>query len=74
MINEGAPWIPRHHTRWSGNMTNFLNTMNNMLTWNSNRIVGARNVVQSFFGLAGQVTYTLNVQPAGAGRIHISTI
>jgi len=74
MINEVAPWIPRHHTRWSGNMTNFLNTMNNMLTWNSNRIAGARNVVQSFFGLAGQVTYTLDVQPAGAGRIHISTI
>ena len=74
MINEVAPWIPRHHTRWSGNMNNFLNTMNNMLTWNSNRITGARNVVQSFFGLTGQVTYTLDVQPAGAGRIHISTI
>jgi hypothetical protein len=74
MINEVAPWIPRHHTRWSGNMTNFLNSMNNMLTWNSNRITGARNVVQSFFALTGQVTYTLDVQPAGAGRIHISTI
>lgn len=74
MINEVAPWIPRHHTRWSGNMTNFQNSMNNMLTWNQNRITGARNVVQSFFALTGQVTYTLDVQPAGAGRIHISTI
>lgn len=74
MINEVAPWIPRHHTRWSGNMTNFLNTMTNMLTWNQNRITGARNVVQSHFSLTGQVTYTLDVQPAGAGRIHISTI
>ncbi|MCE2681935.1 MAG: CotH kinase family protein, partial [Cryomorphaceae bacterium] len=74
MLNEVAPWIPRHHTRWSGNMTNFNNVMNNMLTWNSNRINGARNVVQSFFTLTGQVTYTLDVQPAGAGRIHISTI
>jgi hypothetical protein len=74
MLNEVAPWIPRHHTRWSGNMTTFTNTMNNMLTWNSNRIAGARNVVQSFFSLTGQVTYTLDVQPAGAGRIHISTI
>ena len=74
MINEVAPWIPRHHTRWSGNMTNFLNTMTNMLTWNQNRITGARNVVQSHFALTGQVTYTLDVQPAGAGRIHISTI
>jgi hypothetical protein len=74
MINEVAPWIPRHHTRWSGNMNNFLNTMTNMQTWNNNRITGARNVVQSHFTLTGQVTYTLDVQPAGAGRIHISTI
>ena len=74
MINEVAPWISRHHTRWSGNMNNFLNTMNNMLNWNQSRITGARNVVQNHFSLTGQVTYTLDVQPAGAGRIHISTI
>lgn len=74
MINEVAPWIPRHHTRWSGNMNNFLNTMTNMQTWNNNRITGARNVVQSHFALTGQVTFDLDVQPAGAGRIHISTI
>lgn len=74
MINEVAPWIPRHHTRWSGSMNTFLSTMNNMITWNQNRITGARNVVQSFFSLSGQVTFTLDVQPEGAGRIHISTI
>ncbi|MFM7618405.1 MAG: CotH kinase family protein, partial [Bacteroidota bacterium] len=74
MINEVAPWIPRHHTRWSGDMTTFNNTMTNMFNWNNNRIPGARNVVQSQFALTGQVTYTLDVQPAGAGRIHISTI
>lgn len=74
MINEVAPWIPRHHTRWSGNMNNFLNTMTNMLNWNQSRITGARNVVQSHFSLTGQVTFTLDVQPAAAGRIHISTI
>ena len=74
MINEVAPWIPRHHTRWSGNMNNFLNTMTNMQTWNNNRITGARNVVQSHFALTGQVTFDLDVQPAGAGRIHISTL
>jgi hypothetical protein len=74
MINEVAPWIPRHHTRWSGNMNNYLNTMTNMLNWNQSRITGARNVVQSHFSLTGQVTFTLDVQPAAAGRIHISTI
>jgi hypothetical protein len=74
MINELAPWIPRHHTRWSGNMNNFLNGMTNMFNWNQTRIQGARNVVQTYFGLTGQVTFTLDAQPAGAGRIHISTI
>lgn len=74
MINEVAPWIPRHHSRWSGNMSNFNNTMTDMINWNNSRIAGARNVIQSQFGLAGQVTYTLDVQPAGAGRVHISTI
>jgi hypothetical protein len=74
MINEVAPWISRHHARWTGNMNGFLNTMNNMLSWNQNRIAAARNIVQSYFALSGQVTYTLDVQPAGAGRIHISTI
>jgi len=74
MINEVAPWIPRHHTRWSGTMNNFLNGMTNMLNWNQSRIQGARNVVQTYFALSGQVTFTLDAQPAGAGRIHISTI
>ena len=74
MINELAPWISRHHQMWGGNMTLFQNKMTNMLNWNQSRISGARNVVQNHFGLSGQVTFALDVEPAGAGRIHISTI
>lgn len=33
-----------------------------------------RNHLQSNFGLAGQVDLTLNVLPAGAGRIRVSTV
>jgi hypothetical protein len=74
MLNEVAPWISRQHEMWGGNMTHFENKMINMLNWNQSRIAGARNVVQNHFALAGQVTFSLDVQPAGAGRIHISTI
>ncbi|MFM7770431.1 MAG: lamin tail domain-containing protein, partial [Bacteroidota bacterium] len=74
MLSETSPWIPRHHMMWGGDMWSFNNTMTNMFNWNNNRITGARNVVQNQFTLAGQVTYNLDVQPAGAGRIHISTI
>ena len=74
MINEVAPWISRHHQMWGGNMTLFQNKMVNMQNWNQGRISGARNVIQNHFSLLGQVDFTLDVQPAGAGRIHISTI
>ncbi|MFN5417764.1 MAG: CotH kinase family protein [Flavobacteriia bacterium] len=74
MLNELAPWIPRHHATWGGNMTDFQNKMINMQNWNQARISGARNVVQNHFSLLGQVNFSLDVQPAGAGRIHISTI
>lgn len=74
MIDEVAPWIPRQFEMWGGNMTDFYNKMTYMLNWNYDRITGARNVVQDHFALTGQVSFTLDVQPAGAGRIHISTI
>jgi hypothetical protein len=74
MINEVAPWISRQHEMWGGNMTDFENKMINMQNWNQARISGARNVIQNHFSLLGQVNFSLDVQPAGAGRIHISTI
>ena len=45
-----------------------------MLTFASQRPSNVRGQIQSEFGLSGQVTLTLQVQPAGAGRIEISTI
>lgn len=74
MLNEVSPWISRHHTMWGGDMWSFNSTMTNMLNWNAGRINGARNVIQNHFSLNGQVSFSLDVYPAGAGRIHISTI
>lgn len=74
MLNEVSPWISRHHTMWGGDMWSFNSTMTNMLNWNAARINGAREVIQNHFSLNGQVSFSLDVYPAGAGRIHISTI
>lgn len=74
MRDEMAPIIERHHQRWGGDYWSWYNGLEAMLGWNEQRINGGRNQVQSHFGLAGQIDITLDVVPAGAGRIHISTI
>lgn len=74
MRDEIAQVIERHHQRWGGDYWSWFNGLEAMLSWNEQRINGARNQVQSHFGLDGQIDITLDVVPSGAGRIHISTI
>ncbi|MCC7231951.1 MAG: lamin tail domain-containing protein [Bacteroidia bacterium] len=59
---------------WGNDSAGWISNINNMINFASQRPAYARNIVQSEFGLNGQVTLTLNVQPAGAGRIEISTL
>jgi hypothetical protein len=61
--------------KWGGaDSTAWINNIANMITFATNRPAYARNFVQSEFGMTGQVTLTLQVSPAGAGTIQISTI
>lgn len=63
------------YDRWGGGDTNnWISNIATMMTFATNRPSNARGFVQSNFSLAGQVTLTLQVSPAGAGRIQISTI
>ena len=59
---------------WGSNNSDWLSNIQSMLTFASQRPSNVRGQIQSEFGLSGQVTLTLQVQPAGAGRIEISTI
>lgn len=59
---------------WGGDSTTWISKISAMVTFANQRPANARNFVQSEFGLAGQVILTLQAQPAGAGRIEISTI
>ncbi len=59
---------------WGGDSANWVSKINSMVTFANQRPANSRNFVQSEFGLSGQVTLTIQAQPAGAGRIQISTI
>jgi hypothetical protein len=74
MRTELIPIFERHAQFIGTDPSNLYWVMDQRLNWNSQRIQGARNVVESHFNLPGQVTVTLDVLPAGAGRIEISTL
>lgn len=74
MKAEVEPIFLRHAQRWGTWPESLNDGLNGRLNWAAERVQGARNVVETHFGLPGQVDITLDVQPAGAGRIHISTI
>lgn len=83
--DEMLPEMARHFTRWGGsfwggligpsdNVMEWENEIDTMMLFASNRIGFARDQIQSQFGLTKQVDVTLDVVPAGAGKIKISTI
>jgi len=74
MRDEVEPVFQRHAQRW-GTDSNALNgTLEGRLDWAELRVQGGRDVVENHFDLPYQVDITLDIMPAGAGRIHISTI
>lgn len=78
MYQELLPEMPRQFERWTGDITGgmqtYQNNRNNILVQFGLRNPVVRNQIVNHFGLQGQVSVTLDVQPAGAGYIKISTI
>lgn len=66
--------MPEHFAKWGGNVAYWEAYIDTMMRFVNARPNTARPHIVSEFGLAGQVNLTLNVSPAGAGRIQISTI
>jgi len=58
----------------SDNVPEWENEIDTIMLFAANRIGYARDQIQSQFGLTKQVDITLDVLPAGAGKIKISTI
>lgn len=69
--------MPRHWATFpgfGGSVNAWMTSINNLKNFINGRPPYARNYIQSEFGMTSQVSLTLNVQPAGAGRIQISTV
>jgi hypothetical protein len=65
----------RQNTRWgTGSYASWNSNVNQLYTFYDNRNTNQRNHIKTYFGLAGQVDVTLEVNPPGAGYVKISTI
>jgi hypothetical protein len=74
MRDEINPVMPMHFSKWGGSYTSWNTEVSDMMDFNADRIGYARNHINAEFALSGQVNVDLDVKPAGAGKIQISTI
>lgn len=74
-IIEIAEEIPRQSVRWgSAGALDWTNSVSYLKDFHEERPAYQRQQIQDYFGLNGQVEVTLQVAPAGAGVIKISTL
>ncbi len=72
---EIAAEINRQSQRWGSlDLASWQGAVENLKDFHVERPAYQRQHIEEFFGLNGQVDVTLNVQPAGAGVVKISTI
>ncbi len=69
-----SPDMPEHFAKWGSNMSTWQSNINGVMSFANSRPTIMRDYIRSDFGLTSKVTLTLQVSPAGAGRIEISTI
>ncbi len=78
MYQQLIPEMPRHFQKWTNDIAGGMSTYTNYRSTIINNLYPRNNVVRSQivneFNLVKQVSVTLNVQPANAGYIKISTI
>ncbi len=68
------PDMPEQFQKWGSNMQEWESNISDMKNYYRGRPAEVRNQIESQFSMLNQVTLVLNVMPAGAGRILISTI
>ncbi|MFN0032371.1 MAG: CotH kinase family protein [Flavobacteriales bacterium] len=74
MRDEIESIFERHCQRWGTDFGSLQWSLDNRLNWNEQRNDCAFDMLQNHFGLQQQVNLTFDIEPAGAGRIHINTI
>jgi hypothetical protein len=79
-FNQTVIEMPKEYARWgdpnniNGQMSAFIDNHQTFLSELSVRTEQVRNHIQNNFSLTSQVDVTLDVYPAGSGKIKISTI
>ncbi len=63
-----------HFSKWGSNTSTWQTNINTLMNFANSRPNIQRSHIRSAFGLSSNVNLTLQVSPAGAGRIEISTI
>ncbi len=74
MADELDPEIDRHFWRWLGTRANWENELALTEDFMAQRPAYARAHLISRFGLGGEYTLELNVQPQGAGYLQLSAV
>jgi hypothetical protein len=74
MRDEVNSIMAMHFNKWGGTYSAWSSAISGMMDFNEDRREHARNHIVSEFNLNGQVDVDLDVMPAGAGKIRISTI
>jgi hypothetical protein len=69
-----APEMPRHCTRWAGNMTDWQNNVNTLRTFISNRCNWMATGLMNCYSLTGPYTLKLNDDPPSAGSIDLNSL
>ncbi len=68
------PEMDRHYNRWGGSRNNWENELNKMRNFFNQRPSVARSHVITEFGLNGEYTLDLDVQPEGAGYLKLTAL
>jgi hypothetical protein len=74
MRDQVAHVMQRHFDKWGGSVPGWNVEIDEVLQFNQVRMGAARDHIQTEFTLPKQVNVELEVQPAGAGKIKISTV
>ena len=74
MRDEVISSWPRHCERWFTDCNTFDWLLDARIDWNAGRRLAMVDVLKAHYNLQTPHTVTLDVVPAGAGRIHINTI
>lgn len=69
-----APEMPRHSTRWGGNMPKWESNVQKMRNFVSNRCDYLETGLKDCYNLTGPYSLTINVEPEGVGIVHLNSL